>query len=306
MNPAGEHSLPEGIIARAKALGPVPMAVVNAGSPAALETARAAQREGIVEPLLIGDADDIRRFAGELDWELRDVRVLNAASAEAAADCAAQLARDGEVAALLKGDIASASYLRAILKRENGLRTGRILSHVFHMSFPDGRRDIYITDGAMNVAPDVAMRVEIARNAIELLHAVGVSCPRVAVLSAIEYETEAMPSSLEAGRIVEACSSIAGALFAGPMALDLAVSPAAAALKNYRGPVAGNADLLLVPTIETGNALFKSLVHFSGAVAAGIVLGAKVPAALGSRGDPLSSRVASAALAALRSGMRQG
>jgi len=293
-----QDECPAYLLSLARQARPVATAVVSADSLLPMQSARAAQAAGIIQPVLVGERSAIERLAGEIDWDITALSVVHADGPQSAADSAAALARDGEVGALMKGNLHSDTLLRAVLNRDHGLRTGRQLSHVFHMSVPHSDRVLCITDGAMNVAPDVEQRVEIARNAVDLLHALGNPRPRVAVLSATEHVSAAIPSSVDALRIVEQCQSIEGAVFAGPLAFDLAVNPAAATLKGVQGPVSGDADILLVPTIETGNALFKMMVHFMSAAAAGIVLGAKVPIMLTSRGDSVASRLASAALAA--------
>ena len=287
-------------------LPPMPTAIVNAGAPLAMQSARLAQEYGVIEPVLVGDRRAIQQIAGDMAWDIAFLRLVDAKDEQAAGDAAARLAGAGNVAALMKGDIHSDVLLRSVLKRENGLRTGAHLSHVFHMTVPDSDRVLCITDGVMNVAPNVEARVEIARNAVQLMHALGNPVPKVAVLSAVEQVTESMPSSVEAAEIVKRAQDIAGAVFAGPLAFDLAVSPQAAELKHLSGPIMGDADVLLVPSIETGNALFKMMVHFMGAAAAGIVLGARVPVMLTSRGDSVASRLASAALSRIYSRYLQG
>jgi phosphotransacetylase len=301
-----QDECPEFLLARAAGANPAATAVVGAGGLLPMQSAQAAQSAGVIEPVLVGDATRIEALAREIGWDISSVSILDAQSPETAAETAALLARDGEVAALMKGDIHTDTLLRAVLNRAHGLRTGRQLSHVFHMSIPGSDRVLCITDGAMNVAPDVDTRVEIARNAVDLMHALGNPRPKVAVLSAVEHISSSVPSSIEARDIVDKCQSIEGAVFAGPLAFDLAVSHKAAQVKQVEGPIVGDADVILVPTIETGNALFKMMVHFMSATAAGIVLGAKVPIMLTSRGDSVASRLASAALSAIYAEHLQG
>lgn len=290
--------MPE-LLEQALGLSPVRVAVVNAGAELPMQSAMHAQQAGLIEPVLVGDPDCISRIADKLDWDVSATRILSALGEAEAGDSAAILARDGEVAVLLKGDIHSDSLLRAVLKKEHGLRTGKVLSHAFHMSIPGRSKPLLITDAAMNVAPDVDTRVAITRNVITLMQALGNKEPAVAVLSAIEYATSSMPSSEDAATIAARFADAADACVQGPLSLDVALSSAAANIKGVANPVAGNADVLVVPNIETGNALFKALVLFSNAVAAGVVLGAKVPVALTSRGDSLDARLASLALCAL-------
>lgn len=294
-----QDECPAGLLSQAKAAGPVRTAIVGAGALLPMQSAMAAQAAGVVEPVLVGDGAAIEAVAKDIGWDISSVLVVDAHGEEQCADRAAVLARDGQVGALMKGDIHSDALLRGVLKKEHALRTQRHISHVFYMNVPGSDRALCITDAVMNVAPGVEHRVEIARNVVELLHALGNPKPKVAVLSAVETVSSAIPSSVDAREIVLQSQNIRGAVFAGPLAFDVAVSPAAARLKHLEGPVKGDADVILVPNIETGNALFKMMVHFMSATAAGIVLGAKVPVMLTSRGDTVASRLASAAVTAI-------
>ena len=290
---------PRYLLEQGRRLPAVRTAVVNAGSMVAMESARQATAEGLMEPVLVGDQDAIRHCSMELDWDISNFQCVSAADETKAANLAALMAGAGEVAVLMKGDVHSGTILKAVLKEEHGLRTDARLSHVFHMTVPGSDQSLCITDAVINVAPSVGTRTEIARNAVSLMHALGNQNPRVAVLSAIESPTPAMPSSIEAAEIVEKCRAIPNADFQGPLAFDLAVSPRAVQAKGFDGEVAGRADALLVPTIEVGNALFKMMVHFMSAAAAGIVLGARVPVTLTSRSDSVASRLAASALSAI-------
>jgi phosphate acetyltransferase len=199
--------------------------------------------------------------------------------------------------------------MRAVLDPEAGLRTGRRLTHVFHMMWPNSERELLISDAAVNVHPDFKTKLDIVRNAVELAHLLGKSEPKVALLSATEEATDRVPSSVEAARLAAHFAHAPPELrcrIYGPLALDVAISVEAARLKEVADPVAGNADVLIVPNIETGNALFKMMVHFLHATAAGVVLGAAVPIMLTSRADPPEARLASAAVACLAAKRRQG
>lgn len=291
---------PQFLLERARGKQRVPTAIVNAGGRLAMESAQLAWHKGLIDPVLVGDPAVISSIAEALDWDSASFDIVAAKTEEEAAARAVSLARSGEVASLMKGDIHTDSLLRAVLEKEQGLRTENRLSHVFHMTIPNCDQALCITDGAINVAPDIETKIHIARNAIQLLHRLGNPCPNVAVLSATEQASKAMPSSIDAAEITRrAKSELPGALVDGPFALDNAVSLEAAQIKGISSPVAGSADILLVPNIETGNALFKQMVYFMGAAAAGIVLGAKVPITLTSRADPPEARLASAALAAI-------
>ena len=230
------------------------------------------------------------------------MRIVDSASEGPSADTAAQLASKGEVAAIMKGQIHTDSLMRAVLARENDLRTERRVSHVFHMTVPGSDKALMITDGAVNVAPNERTLLDITYNAVGLAHALGYEMPKVAMLSGSESVLESMPSTGLARRIVERANAgeITGAYVDGPFAFDNAVSPAAARMKGIDSPVAGHADILVVPNIEMGNGLFKMMVYFRSALAAGIVLGAKVPVVLTSRADPPEARLAACAIAQIR------
>ena len=291
---------PPALLAMAREKPAVVTAVANAGSALALESARLAAEAGLIVPLLVGNETAIARAADEIAWDIGDLEILHAGDEDQAALKAAKLAGDGAAGALMKGHVHTDAFMMAILNRESGLRTGRRLTHVFHMTVPDSEKALLITDAAVNIAPDLETKFEAIRNAVALARALGVDEPRVAILSGSEEPTERMPSSMDAAALAErAATELEGALVHGPLAFDNAVSPEAARIKDIRHPVAGNADILLAPNIETGNALFKMMVYFMSACAAGIVLGAKVPAILTSRADPPEARLASAAIAAI-------
>lgn len=292
---------PSSLLTRAAPLPRATTAVVNAGSPVVMRSVKMAVDENLITPVLVGNKGDIEAAAKEVSWDISGFRIVDAANAENAAQAAVAMARGSEVASLMKGNIHTDQLLKAVINKELGLRTGTRLSHVFHMSAPNSDAAICITDAVINVLPSVAIKLDIARNATKLMHAIGYQQPKIAVMSATEVATPAMPSSMEAADVVTAASAgeVEGALVGGPFAFDNAVSPAAAKLKKIDHPVAGNADVLLVPNIETGNALFKQMVYFMGAAAAGVVLGAKVPIVLTSRADPAAARLAATALASI-------
>lgn len=292
---------PADLLAKARAATAVATAVVSAGNAVAIESARRATEEGLIVPTLVGAREAIEAAARAVDWDIAGIRIVEADGEPATARAAVALARSGEVAALMKGQVHTDALLRAVVDRELGLRTGRRLSHIFHMTAPERDGAICITDAAVNVRPDVGQMIDIVNNAVGLLHALGNAEPRVAALSGTEQETAAMPSSVDAAEVARRAQAgeVRGAVVEGPFALDNAVSPEAAAIKGIDGPVAGRADLLLVPNIETGNALFKAMVYFMSATAAGLVLGARVPIVLTSRADPPEARLAATALAAI-------
>ncbi len=283
---------------------PTRTAVAGAGGETALESARMAAVAGLIEPVLVGDPTAIDRVARAIGWDLAGIRVVTAEGEQATAETAVALARGGEVVALMKGQLPTDVLMRAVVSRDTGLRTGGRLSHVFYMTAPGREGALTITDAAVNVAPDVETRLHITRNAVGLLHALATTEPRVAILSATEHAIASMPSSLEAAEIAERAMAgeVRDAIVEGPFALDLAISPKAAAVKGVESEVAGRADILVAPNIETGNALFKAMVYFLSATAAGLVLGAKVPIVLTSRADPPEARLAATALAAIVAG----
>ena len=292
---------PGHVIEKATAATPTPTAVAGAGGRLALESARRATEAGLIEPCLVGDPEAITAAASGIGWDLAPYRCVSAEDETKAAEAAVALARGNEVAALMKGQIHTDTLMRAVVDRENGLRAGRRMSHIFYMTAPDRQGALTITDAAVNVAPDAAVKLDIINNAVDLLHALGTPEPKIAVLSATDTPIAAMPSSLEAAEVVRRAvqGAVTGAVVDGPFALDLAISPEAATVKGVDSPVAGQADILLVPNIETGNALYKAMVYFMSATAAGLVMGAKVPIILTSRADPPEARLTAAALAAI-------
>ena len=284
-----------------RALAPVPMAVAGAGHPLVMDSARRAARAGFIMPILIGDADEIAAVARDIGWDLSAVRVVLAGDERQACETAAALARGGEAAAIMKGHVHTDALMRALLARDAGLRTDRRVSHIFHMTLPGRERVLHITDAAVNIQPEVDAKLDIVRNAVDLARRLGMTLPKVAMLSGAETVNPSMPSSVEAAEVVRRAANggIAGAIVDGPFGFDNAVSPEAAKLKGIDSPIAGAADILVVPNLEAGNFLFKQMVYFMSATAAGIVMGAKVPVVLTSRADPPEARLAAAAIAAI-------
>lgn len=282
-------------------LSPLPMAVAGAGHPLVMDSVRRAAEMGFVEPVLVGDADEIAAVAREMGWDISAFRLVPADGEAHATETAAALARGGEVGALMKGHIHTDTLMRGILTRSAGLRTDRRVSHIFHMTIPGRDRVIHITDAAVNVHPGVAEKLDILLNAVELALSLGMAEPKVAMLSGAETVNPAMPSSVEADEVVRLANNgaVKGAIVDGPFGFDNAVSPEAARIKGMDGPVAGQADILVVPNLEAGNFLFKQMVYFMSATAAGIVMGAKVPVVLTSRADPPEARLAAAAIASI-------
>ena len=293
--------VPAYLLEKAESVSPVETIVAGADADVALESAQAAAEAGVSVPVLVGDETKIRNLAEADGWDISSLEVIAADGEADAATKAVAEARSRPRSMLMKGHVHTDSLMRAVVNRETGLRTGRRLSHIFHMTVPGSDQVLYITDGAVNVAPDADTMIHIINNAVELARALGKSEPRVAVLSATESALPAMPSSMQAAAVVEraAAGEVEHAIVGGPFAFDNAVSPTAAALKSIDHPVAGHADILTVPNIETGNAMFKMMAWFMSATAAGLVMGAKVPIVLTSRADPPEARLAAAIIAAV-------
>ena len=293
--------IPTYLLDRIRNINTVRMAVAGADSLIALQGARQAAESGVIEPVLIGGADEIRSLAHTIGWDITSIQIVDAEGEAKAPAEAVALAKSGEVSVLMKGHVHTDSLMKAVVDRKAGLRTGRRLSHIFHMTVPESERVLMITDGAVNVAPNTATKVDIINNAAQLSHALGNTMPLVAVLSGTETVINSMPSSVDAAEVVKRANNgeVTGAVVDGPFAFDNAVSPEAADMKGIKSPVAGNADILIVPNIETGNGLFKMMVYFMSGLAAGVVMGAKVPIVLTSRADPPEARFAAAAIATI-------
>lgn len=281
---------------------PRTVAVVQPVSSLALAAALQAGAEGFVYPLLVGDEQRIRAVAAENNLNLGDAQIVEAYNDAQAAERAVRLVRNGDAEMLMKGHIHTDDFLRPTLDREHGLRSGRMMSHVFVCYLPKSiyPKALLVTDAAFNIAPSLEAKRAILENAIALAHALGIAMPKVAILAATEEVNPAMPATVDARALRDANRSgeIKGAIVDGPFAFDNALSAEAARTKGIASPVCGDPDILLVPTIEAGNMLYKEMVHFCGAITPGIVLGASAPILLTSRADPPEARLASCALAA--------
>jgi phosphotransacetylase/acyl dehydratase len=295
------HDKYEALIARCAALEPVPTAVVHPCDRASLESAVRAADARLLAPLLVGPGATIRKVAAAEGIAIACLEIVEAADARAAAETAVALAREGRVEALMKGALHTDELMRAVTAADTGLRTDRRISHAFVMDVPAYPEPIIVTDAAINIFPKLADKRDICQNAIDLAHALGAAEARVTVLSAVETVTDRIPSTLDAAALCKMADrgQITGGLVDGPLAFDNAVSEAAARDKHIVSPVAGRANILLVPDLEAGNMLAKQLTYMAKADAAGIVLGARIPIILTSRADNLRTRLASAAVAAL-------
>lgn len=299
VHPAGEHY--RRLVAAASRLEPITTAVVHPCDDRSLEGTLAAARAGLIRPVLVGPTEKIRRAAKEAGCALEDFELVDAPHSHAAAEQAVALARAGKVQALMKGALHTDELMVAVIDRTEGLRTERRMSHVFALDVPTYAKPLFITDAAINIAPTLLEKRDIVQNAIDLAHALAIESPKVAILSAVETVNPAIASTIDAAALCKMLDrgQIEGARMDGPLAFDNAVSREAAESKGIRSEIAGDADILVVPDLVSGNMLVKQLVYLSGAIAAGIVLGARVPVMLTSRADDVEARLASAALAVL-------
>jgi phosphate acetyltransferase len=295
------HEKYERLIDTAKAAGRVLAAVAHPCDEVSLKGAIEAARLHLIDPILVGPVERIRRVAAQHKIDVSGLRIVDAQHSHDSAAKAVELARNGEADALMKGSLHTDELMGAVVARESGIRTSRRISHCFVMDVPGHPDALIITDAAVNIAPTLEEKIDIVQNAIDLAHALNAPEVRVAVLSAVETVNPKIPSSLEAAALSKMAErgQITGAAVDGPLALDNAISEEAAATKQIVSPVAGQANVLVVPDLEAGNMLAKALSFLAGADSAGIVLGARVPIILMSRADSLTARLASCAVAAL-------
>ncbi len=296
-----EHRLYEQLIHACDGEPPVPTAVINPIDELSLRGATGTWSAGIIRPVLVGPGERIRSVAAEHGIDLDGCEIVDATDDVDAAQTAVRLAAAGTVQLIEKGSLRSSTLLHAVLDRGAGLRGPTRVSHVFAFDVPAYSKPILVTDAVVNIAPDLRAKAAICQHAIDLAHLLGIEEPKVAILSAIETVDPDIPSTIDAAALCKMADrgQITGGVLDGPLAMDDAISPAAAATKHLASPVAGIADVLVVPDVDAGNILYKDLTYLAGAVAAGVVLGAKAPIVLTSRADDLRTRIASAALACL-------
>ena len=299
--PQKKHEKYERLIARCKALAPTPCAVAHPCDESSLRGAVEAGQMGLLKPILVGPKARIEGVAAQFGIDLSGIELIDAPHSVGSAETAVRLAREGRAEMLMKGSLHTDELMAAVVKRETGLRTGRRISHCFIMDVPAIDRVVIITDAAINIFPTLEDKVHIVQNAIDMVRALGLEQPKVAILSAMETVNPQVPSTLEAAALCKMAErgQITGSLLDGPLALDNAIDLGAAHIKKITSPVAGQADILVVPDLEAGNMLAKSLSFMAEADAAGIVLGARVPIILTSRADSVPTRLASCAVAAL-------
>ena len=284
-----------------RTLEPLPTAVVHPCDRSSLEGAIEAAKLGLIAPILVGPRAKIEAVAAESGLDLSGCQLIDAPHSHAAAAAAVQLVREGKAEALMKGSLHTDELMVEVVRRDTGLRTSRRVSHCFVMDVPGHEQPLIISDAAVNIAPTLEEKADILQNAIDLAHALRAKEVRVAILSAMETVNPKVPSTVEAAALCKSVDrhQVTGALVDGPLALDNAINLEAARIKKIDSPVAGRANVLLVPDLEAGNMLAKSLSFLAGADAAGIVLGARVPIILTSRADSVMTRLASCAVAAL-------
>jgi phosphate acetyltransferase len=289
------------LLERVKGLEPIPTAVAHPCDTESLKGPVMAFQAGIIEPILVGPENKIRAVAEENGLDLSGIRIVNAAHSHDSAALAVSLVRTGDAEALMKGSLHTDELMGEVVARANGLRTSRRISHVFVMDVPTYHRPLLITDAAINIAPTLEEKADIIRNAIDLAHVIGIPEPKAAILSAVETINPKIQSTLDAAALCKMADrgQIKGGILDGPLAFDNAISIVAAKTKGIKSAVAGHAEILVVPDLESGNMVAKQLEYLANALTAGIVLGTKVPIVLTSRADSAETRTASCVIAAL-------
>jgi phosphate acetyltransferase len=295
------HEKYERLVAATKGLEALTTAVAHPCDETSLRGALEATAAGMITPILVGSRDRILNVAKSHDLKLQGIEIVDVPHSQAAADKAVEIVRSGGANLLMKGSLHSDELLGAVAKRDTGLRTARRISHVFVMDVPTHAQTLFITDAAVNIAPDLNAKRDIIQNAIDLYAGLGLGTPKVAILSAVETINPNIPSTLDAAALCKMADrgQITGGELDGPLAFDNAINPEAARIKGIKSAVAGWAQILVVPDLEAGNMLAKNLTFLSRADAAGIVLGARVPVILTSRADNVRTRLASCAVATL-------
>jgi len=276
----------------------VKVAIVNAGLPLPMISVQDAVNENLITPIFIGDKDKIIKCAEDLKWDISSYEIIHEPSENNTAAIAAKLASEDKVKIIVKGHIHTDILMKEVLKREYNLLGKTRLSHIWHMTTTKEDRPLIITDGALNVLPNVKTKMHILKNVIDFSNRIGIDRPKVSILSATEEILDSVPSSLDADEVTKLAikENLKADIF-GPLAFDNSISKKSAAIKGVKNIVAGEADVLLVPSVETGNALVKMMIYFMGACAAGVVVGGKVPIVITSRSDEAKARLASIAAA---------
>lgn len=295
------------VLNKAKDYGPKKMAVASAGAEDVLKAVEAARKEKLTDSILVGDKKEIIRIANEMSIDPGNYEIIDKADKTEAARCAVELVRNKKASILMKGMLGTARILKAILDKEIGLRTNRMLSHVYTLQIKGYDRLLTMTDGAMSISPDLKQKAQIIQNAIYYGHSMGIEKPKVAVVAALELVNPDMPATIDAACLAKMCErgQIIGGIVDGPLGFDNAISKEAAKHKGVESPVSGEVDIILVPNIESGNIFAKGLVYLANAVPAGLLLGAKAPVVLVSRSDTAQSKLYSIALGVLMSEMTE-
>ena len=289
---------PNNLLDKAQGKKSVKVAVVNAGKPLPMLSVQDAVNENLIEPIFIGDEKEILKCAEDLKWDISNYQIINEPIENNTAKIAAKLASENKIKIIVKGHIHTDVLMKEVLKREYNLLGKTRLSHIWHMTVEKDDKPLIITDGALNVLPNVKTKMHILKNVINFSNRIGISKPKVAVLSATEEVLESVPSSLDAAELTKlAKEENLNADVFGPLAFDNSISKKSAGIKGIKNSVAGEADILLVPSVETGNGLVKMMIYFMGACAAGVVVGGKVPVVITSRSDEAQARLASIAAA---------
>jgi phosphotransacetylase len=297
----------EQMLAKCKNLKPVPTAVVHPCEESALAGAIDAANLGLIIPILVGPRDKIEAVAKSAGIDISKYQIVDTPHSHGSSVKAVELVREGKAELLMKGSLHTDELMAAVVSREGGLRTERRISHVFVMDIPTYHKVLFVTDGAINIAPTLEDKADICQNAIDLIIALGLKKPKVAVLAAVETVTSKMPATIDAAALCKMAErgQIKGGILDGPLAFDNAISKQAAETKGIRSDVAGDPDILLAPDLEAGNILAKQLSFLANADSAGLVLGARVPIMLTSRADSVRSRIASCGVAMLAANARR-
>ena len=289
---------PENLLRVAKNKKDVTAGIVNAGKLLPMHSVMEAVKENLITPIFIGDKKEIQKCAEQLKWDISKFEIVDEIVENKTAAIAAKLASEGKIKIIVKGHIHTDVLMKEVLKRKYNLLGKKRLSHIWHMTVDKTSAPLIITDGALNVLPNIKTKMHILKNVVDFSNRIGIKRPKVSVLSATEEVLESVPSSMDANKITKLAKeeNINADVF-GPLAFDNSISKKSAAIKGIKNAVAGEADILLVPGVETGNGLVKMMIYFMGACAAGVVIGGKVPVVITSRSDEAQARLASIAAA---------
>ena len=295
-----EAQIPNNLLSFAQKSPNLSAGIICAHHDSSMESAKKSVELNLIEPIFIGDKNAINEKADKINWDISSYNIIHSSTDIDAATIGAELAKENKIKIMIKGNLHTDVLMRTYLKKDFGLIEGKRLSHIWHMTIEKDDKPLFITDGALNVAPRIDVKMHILKNVINFANQINIAKPRVAILSGTEDPIDSMPSSTEAKELMErAQEENINAYVHGPLAFDNAVSPEAASIKNISSEVAGKADILLVPNLETGNSLSKIMVYFMSACAAGFIVGGKVPVVVTSRADSSASRIASIAAAVI-------